>query len=151
MKEIIHHKRVVSSLLEILIFCNENVCARVYFVASSHGRKWSNWQCYYTTRFLKKGDNMIQKIKIDLWDIFVYFISGIILMINIFIYFSSDISDLLIEFNSMKFPPLVSSIFFLIIPFIFGLILEPFSNFYQKYLSKLWNKIKFFILITFIL
>ncbi|MBN2279620.1 MAG: hypothetical protein JXQ65_03485 [Candidatus Marinimicrobia bacterium] len=82
---------------------------------------------------------MIEKIKIELWDIFVYLITGVIVLINILLFSWKGIIDFIhsIDFQYViKLNSFFTTIFFLFSIFSMGLIIEPLANLYEKLFKK---------------
>jgi hypothetical protein len=80
---------------------------------------------------------MIEKIRIELWDIFVYFVTGVVVILNY--YFIDNIRVLCIInlINSLNLHSIVMLIIYLVIPLFVGFLIEPIANVYGNTIQKL--------------
>ena len=75
---------------------------------------------------------MIEKIRIELWDIFVYFVTGIIVIINFYLIDKTVVQKLIYLVNELNIHSVIVLIFVIIIPLVIGYLIEPFANIYGK-------------------
>lgn len=75
---------------------------------------------------------MIQKIKIELWDIFIYFVTGVLIIINLHFIDSDIIREGSETILGLQFPSFIVTVILIIIPVIIGYLFEPFANIFEK-------------------
>lgn len=79
---------------------------------------------------------MIEKIRIELWDIFVYFVTGILILINLYFIDSKLILNSTKILFGIQFPSFILTVVLITIPVILGFLFEPFANIYEKVFRK---------------
>ena len=82
---------------------------------------------------------MIEKIKFEMWDFFIYFVTGILLILNLSIYKYQLVIQVLGRINDVQIPSFISTILFLLIPVLLGYIVEPLSNAFGKLNRKFFK------------
>lgn len=75
---------------------------------------------------------MLEKIKVSLWDIAVYFLTGVLLIFTIMYFFPEKITVvknniLLIEEESVR------AVFYAVVTYAVGFMFEPFSNYFCRF------------------
>jgi len=81
---------------------------------------------------------MIEKIRISLWDIFSFFLTGLLVTLVVTAFFLAD-SQLTIKeiFGTISgFPTAIVLVAAPLVFTLFGMVLEPFSNYFDKYIVK---------------
>lgn len=91
---------------------------------------------------------MIEKIRISLWDIFTFFMTGVFFVIIVFLFLKMDGSipkiDLFYE-KLLKIPTTYIVVVMPILSILLGLLIEPLANFFDRYFGKyvfFWIKTK---------
>lgn len=89
---------------------------------------------------------MIENLKISLWDLFVYFFSGIIISLSISIHLFINNSTLYCLFIKVfKNSELTSLVLIGTISVILGLLFEPISNFLNDVITPLKSRLKKYV------
>lgn len=78
---------------------------------------------------------MLEKFKFSLWDIFTFFITGVLIVIICKYYGLVDKIE-----NIFGNSDIVNGVFYIIITYTIGVIYEPISNNLFKYLDKVYKK-----------
>ena len=90
---------------------------------------------------------MIEKIRISLWDIFTFFMTGVFFVIIIlgFITINNQLPQKEVIFDFLiKLPATYILVVMPIILILLGLLIEPIANFFERYIGKylfFWIKI----------
>lgn len=91
---------------------------------------------------------MIEKIRLSLWDVFTFFMTGVFAVIAIFLFLKMNGS--IPKINSIfevliKIPTAFIIVVMPILLILLGLLIEPFANFFDRYFGRyvfFWIKIK---------
>ncbi|WP_109406381.1 hypothetical protein [Proteus faecis] len=82
---------------------------------------------------------MIEKIRISLWDIFTFFMTGVFFVIIIlgFITINNQLPQKEVIFDFLiKLPATYILVVMPIILILLGLLIEPIANFFERYIGK---------------
>lgn len=90
---------------------------------------------------------MFEKIRISLWDIFTFFMTGVFFIISslLFLRVTKRLPELKVFFDDLI--KLLATYIVVVIPIVlilFGLLIEPLANFFDRYLGKylfFWLKV----------
>ena len=81
---------------------------------------------------------MIEKIRISLWDIFSFFLTGLLVTIIATAFFLADSQITIKEIFSTvsSFPSAITLVAAPLVFTLFGMVIEPFANYFDKYIMK---------------
>jgi hypothetical protein len=81
---------------------------------------------------------MVEKIRVSLWDIFSFFLTGLLLalVITFFLTAHDVLSANALLDGLSKFPPAITIIIAPLTFTLFGMLIEPFANYFDKYVLK---------------
>jgi len=88
-----------------------------------------------------EGSVLMETKSFSLWDIFTFFVTGVIIIVNISFYVDFDLMGFIDKQNILK-SEIAIGIYWLIVTYTLGVIFEPISNLLFRILKYLYSYIK---------